>query len=346
MNIASLRQKAARTPVDQTLDQLVHRAGGAGPTDRRGFLRIGGLTVGLAAVVAACGKTEAGELGRVGVAPSVTKLPEAPIGDGVLLRTMASLQRSMIAVYDKAIADPALLDPAMRPLMQQLRDDADAAAKKFDELTVTAGGTPWTCSNPKFDSASIEPALTRITTGIPATAEAKAIAKSDDMRRDVLNLVHGMESIIGASEQRFVEMIGQPFRVATVQAAVSNARHSALLALRINPTRPDGYVAAGVLIDDAETATPTPSSTTTAPGSQTNQQGQNAGSTASTAAPAAGGGTLTPIPPVSAINGSYGSTAAEEVVVGAGDENGTRLKIQLQTVSLNSFVYDYEKPAC
>jgi hypothetical protein len=33
-------------------------------------------------------------------------------------------------------------------------------------------------------------------------------------------------------------------------------------------------------------------------------------------------------------------------VVGKGDENGTRLKLNLETPSLNSFVFEYMKPTC
>lgn len=323
--------------------------GAADAVHRRYFLRIGGLTVGLGALIAACGKTEAGELGRVGVAPSVTKLPEAPIDDSVMLRTMASLHRSMVTVFDKAIGDEALLDPAARPLMQVLRDVADTTAKKFDSLTVAAGGTPWTCGNPRFDSALLDPVLTRITTGNPATAEAKEIPPSENKRRDILSLVHAMETIVGASEQRFVEMVSQPFRVATVTAAVANARHSALLALAINPDRPDGYIAPGVLIDDPESAAAAAaaavSTTSTVPQKEINPYGQN-GNATSTMAPSNGGVSATKIPKISAINGSFGSTGSVTVIVGAGDENGTRLKLPFETVSLNSFVYGYEKPQC
>lgn len=321
----------------------VQRRPAGDPTDRRHFLRLGGIGVGLAALLAACGNTEAGELGRVGVAPSVTKLPDAPVTDAVFLRTLASLHRSLITVYDKAIADAELLDPAMRPLMQRLRDDADAAAKRFDALTVGAGGTPWLCGNPKFDSSAIEPALTRITTGIAATPEAKAIPASDDKRRDLLTLVHGMESIVGASAQRFVEMVSQRFRVPVVQTAVGNARHAALLAIKGNPARPDGYVGPSVLIGAGDAAAAT---TTTTAAKQINQQGQNPGDATTTVAPSTGGAAPTEIPAVTAIPGSFGSTSAEEVVVGAGDENGTRLKLQLETVSVNSFVYDYQAAAC
>ena len=55
---------------------------------------------------------------------------------------------------------------------------------------------------------------------------------------------------------------------------------------------------------------------------------------------------LTEIPTVTAIPSQFGGLAAIQIVVGAGDENGTRLKLNLETPSLNSFVYEYMKPSC
>ena len=69
-------------------------------------------------------------------------------------------------------------------------------------------------------------------------------------------------------------------------------------------------------------------------------------------AAAAGGGKppvavqLTEIPTLTAIPSQFGGLAATQIVVGAGDENGTRLKLNLETPSLNSFVYEYVKPSC
>jgi hypothetical protein len=44
---------------------------------------------------------------------------------------------------------------------------------------------------------------------------------------------------------------------------------------------------------------------------------------------------------VTAIPSQFGSLAQIQLVVGAGDENGTRLKVNLETPSLNSLVYEY-----
>ena len=50
---------------------------------------------------------------------------------------------------------------------------------------------------------------------------------------------------------------------------------------------------------------------------------------------------FTEIPTVTAIPSQFGGLGAIQLVVGAGDENGTRLKLNLETPSLNSFVYEY-----
>ena len=52
----------------------------------------------------------------------------------------------------------------------------------------------------------------------------------------------------------------------------------------------------------------------------------------------------TEIPTVTAIPSQFGCSAAIQLVVGGGDENGTRLKLNLETPSLNSFVYEYMTP--
>jgi hypothetical protein len=313
---------------------------GNGAVGRRGFLRLGGLSVALAAVVAACNQnTQEGHLGRIGLAPTTTKLPDAPTTDVALLRTSASLQRSLLEVYNKVKDDPTLLDPANRPLVTRLIADAEAAAKVFDDATTADGGAAWTCGNSKFDSVLINPSYVRITAGEPATPEAKAIVASDDKKRDILTLVHGMESIIAAAYQQYVTLLSKPaLRATTLTVGVHNARHAALLALTINTARPDGYVST----DEQDAAQVTADTTA---GSGPTTTGQNLGATTTTAAKS-GSNAPTPIVPPAAIPGTFGSTATLQIIVGAGDENGTRLKVNLETPSLNSFEYEYLTPSC
>jgi hypothetical protein len=57
--------------------------------------------------------------------------------------------------------------------------------------------------------------------------------------------------------------------------------------------------------------------------------------------------------PPQAGEGECGSATIEmplpetgQLVIGRGDENGTRLKLNLETPSLNSFVFEYMTPSC
>ena len=132
---------------------------------RRDVLRIGGFTVATAAVISACGEHARGEVGRVGAVPSTVKLPDAIVDNAVLLRTASSMEHSTIDVYDQIIGNSDLLDPKYNDVAKRFRDDHLAHAELLEKLTTGAGGTPWACSNPKFDDVVVIPVMTRITVG-------------------------------------------------------------------------------------------------------------------------------------------------------------------------------------
>ncbi len=305
---------------------------------RRDVLRIGGLSVASAAVISACVEHVRGEVGRVGAVPTTAKLPDAIVTNVTLLRTASSLEHSIVNVYDQIIGKSNLLDPKHNDMFTRFRDDHVSDAKVFEDLTTAAGGTAWTCGNPKLDDVIMNPVLNRVTKATPATTISKAIQPSDDPHRDMLNFAHGLESLGAATQQAFVSMFTDPaLRAKAMTVGAREARHAALLALTINPDRPGGLVN----FTDAVNAEPASPPTTVAPTTTT----QNI------AAPAGGGKPapavqLTEIPSLTAIPSQFGGLAAIQIVVGAGDENGTRLKLNLETPSLNSFVYEYVKPSC
>ena len=305
---------------------------------RRDVLRIGGLSVATAAIISACGEHERGQVGRVGAVPTTVKLPDAPVTNVTLLRTASSLEHSIINVYNQIIGKTNLLDPRYNEMFTRFRDDHVADAKVFEDLTTAAGGTAWTCSNPKLDDTIMNPVLNRVTKPTPATTTSKAIKPSDDPHRDMLNFAHGLESMGAATQQALVALFTDPaLRAKAMTVGARAARHAALLALTINPDRPGGLVN----FTDAVNAEPASPPTTVA-----------ATTTTQNIAAAAGGGKppvavqLTEIPTLTAIPSQFGGLAATQIVVGAGDENGTRLKLNLETPSLNSFVYEYVKPSC
>jgi len=260
------------------------------------------------------------------------------MNDVVLLRTASSLEHSAINVYSLVIDEPDLLDPIYRDVALRFRADHEEHAALFEELTRDAGGQAWTCGNPRIDSALIQPVLDRITVGAPATTTAAAIPPSDDPRRDVLNFAHALESLAGATYQALVALFQAPLlRAESIAIGAREVRHAALLALTINQSRPGGYLASTDAGGDDDGEAP---ETTAFPAVDTSQDIASATS-APDAAPEEGA--ATEIPSVTAIPAQFAQLGAVSLVIGAGDENGTRLRLNLETPSLNSLVYEYQQ---
>ena len=311
---------------------------------RRRFLAIGGASVATAALLAACGDDGGGDAGvaRVGVAPSTTALPEAVVNDVVLLRTASSLERSVMAVYDHVLADAALLDPEYRDLVTRFREDHAAHAEQFEGLTTDAGGEPWTCSNTRFDEVVVTPVM-RAISGAEATDTLPAREPSDDPKRDVLNFAWGLESMVAATYQSFVPILSTPsLRVESITAGTHEARHAALMAMAITGI-PEGYIDPSDLTAAAEAAPSTSAApTSTQDIAEPAQPDLEVGTEDTVAEESVG----TAIPTVYAIPSQFGQLGAITVVVGAPDENGTRLTVRMETPSLNTLVYEYQTPAC
>ena len=291
--------------------------------DRRGLLRIGGLTAVSAVVVAACGKTEAGTVGRVGEGGQTPVLADAIVNDGVLLRTMAGIETSIAAAYGH-ILDGGFLSKASATL-PDLGDQSElvaifqahhvVAAETFNALAVEAGAEPWLCGNTRLDDAYITPIFERIEQGTPATDTTLKIEPSDDPTRDYVNLVHTLESMAASSCQALVPVVtSAAIRFTSMQIGVRSARQAALIALRIFP---GGYVAG---VGESVVAETDATTTTAAEG----------------AAPAA-----TAIPLPFALPARFGLLSPTTFIGGAGDENGVRLKFNFETPSLNSLAYPF-----
>ena len=324
---AASAQRVFTAAFDSAADSQQRRAAVLG---RRDVFRIGGFAVATASVLAACGEYSSGQIGRVGEAPKPETLPDAAINDVVLLRTASSLEHSALAVYAAVVDNRDLLDAKFVDVVKRFIADHEEHAALFEKLTKDAGGTPWTTGNPRIDQAVITPILQRITVGADATPTSAAIGPSDDPKRDVLNFAHGLESLAGASYQSLVGLLSLPaLRAEAINVGAREVRHAALLALTINPERPGGLIN----LTDLASAQPD------APVQATPTTVQNIAAPTTVAAEEVI--PQTEIPSVTAIPSQFGSLAQIQVVLGAGDENGTRLKVNLETPSLNSLVYEY-----
>jgi hypothetical protein len=300
--------------------------------DRRGLFRIGGLTVTAAALMAACGKNPAGEVGRVGDGPTTPTLPGADVNNGVYLRTMASIETSIAVAYDRIVKSGVLAKPSstlpnlgdQTAMVTAFAGHHRTAADAFNALAVKAGATAWTCGNPHLDDAFLTPIFDRVDKGAAATDVAKAIEPSDDPTRDMINLVVTLENLSSESCQALVALVTEAqYRAQPMTFGVRSARQAALAALKVAP---GAYVAEA----DASAAQPGVTTTTEA-------------ATTTTAAPK---GSTAPPPPTEiplpvAIPSTFGGLAPITYIGGHGDENGVRLKLNFETPSLNSFVYAY-----
>ena len=270
--------------------------------DRRKLLQSGGLTVALAALVAACGGDDTAEEeapGRVGYAPPATPLPTVETNDIVYLRTTTSIEQTLVETYEQ-IAGFGALDGADAALLERLIEDHRAAVAATAELTTAAGGEPYECANSWYVQRVVTPILELI-----EGDEAQDIPPSDDPTRDSLVVVHGMESMAGAMYQQMVELVTMiELRAELMVFGAAAARHSAAVAIAATGA-PDGYINPELvgeeLVPDESGLVPLYAIATTF-------------------------GALTPIP----------------LTIGAPNDAGTRTTINLETPAANSFVYEDE----
>lgn len=299
-------------------------------TSRRGLLRLGGFTL-ATAIIAACSDTDGNKIGTSGTGETTPQLPDAIVDNGVLLRTMAGLETSIANAYQRMIDESLLSGPSgtfpslgdTTALITTFQAHHVAAAKGFNQLAVAAGAEAWTCGNTRYDDAFITPIFDRVLNGAEATDTALAIAPSEDPVRDFANLVHALETLSAESCQALVTLVSEPgIRAEAMGYGVRSARQAALMSLKLNP---------GAYVSDVASTSAQPTVTTEAA----------AATTPATEAPAGSAPPLTEIPLPVAIPSQFGALSAITYIGGAGDENGVRLKFNLETPSLNSYAYAY-----
>ena len=266
---------------------------------RRGLFGLGASTVGLAAVFAACGNEEDSAPGRVGNAPVETDLPEGEVDDVVLLRTLTSLEHSIVAVYD-ALADIDGLGDDVATLLGRFTDDHEATASAYAELTSAAGGEPYECPNSWLMRRTLQPVLDHI---IGGTVEGVEIPPTDDADRDSLATADALETIAAATAQQYLERLTDPaLRTEVIAAGTSASRRAATSAMRANPP-PEGYVSPALTGGEDVAA-------------------DNEG-----------------LMPQFAISSRFGQLTPVTLVVGARDDVGQRFSTNIETPAENAYVY-------
>ena len=196
---------------------------------RRQAFKIGGITVSLAALVAACGDDREGDTspGRVGYAPPVTDPPDYTVDDAVRLRTASSLEYSVISVYERAL-DSGIVEPSSNEIVSRLIDNHQASADELAALTEAEGGVPWECTNPWLDDRLIEPVF-------------QAIEISDDPARDLLRFAVALENMAASTHQVYaVELTSPAAKTFALETATAESRQAA--AIVAIDRGPDGYI--------------------------------------------------------------------------------------------------------
>lgn len=215
--------------------------------DRRGFLRVGGLTLSMGAILAACGSGRGGSdaPGRIGVAPPRPTLPEVELDDVVRLRTAQSLHHTAIDVYD-ALTGLGTFDGAESALVERLVAGHTEQAAAVGELITGAGGEEFACGNPFLANRAVAPLL-------------DAIDGSDDVHRDAMNVAFGFESLIAASYQSLVPALEDlALRPELMRVGGEVARNAALLAATINPDALISPALAGEPVENDSDGFPVP----------------------------------------------------------------------------------------
>lgn len=197
---------------------------------RRDLLRLGGIGLISATLLAACSKndlTSDNGIASIGTTPPSSSLPKVDVTDVILLRTAASVEYSAIDMYTAAI-DAGYFSgdfASTAEIARRFRDDHLAHAEKINSLVVTLGGTAFECANSRINSLIIEPALDLI----------KA-PENPDVALDAVTLAHAIETVSAQMYQGFVGQFSDPkLRGEAIHVGQNNVRHAVILAQIINP---------------------------------------------------------------------------------------------------------------
>lgn len=197
--------------------------GSPGRLGRRDALKIGGLTVSLAALVAACGDDRGGseDGGRVGYQPPITDPPDYPVDDVVLLRTIASVETT-VADTMTTLVETGTIEGDLLALVERIIENHRGIADEMNALAVDAGGEAWTCGNPWMLDRLIEPLMASIDT-------------SDNPERDIFNSAVALENLTVATNQSYsIQLSETSMAAAALAAATVEARQAAALVMTVN----------------------------------------------------------------------------------------------------------------
>lgn len=191
-----------------------------GLPDRRAFLRLGGATVAMSAVIAACGTETDDELPVTGTLPPDAPDPRtAPPGnrelDLNLLRTGQSIELLAVETYDTALGTDHAADPVLREALTLFRDQHADHAETLADLIISQDGEPFEQPNEYLSANVIGPAT-------------EALAAEED----VILLAVDVENTLAQTYVFSAEVLTTPeLRQGIMSIGGVEARHLAVLAI-------------------------------------------------------------------------------------------------------------------
>lgn len=288
--------------------------------DRRTFFRVGGTTIALSAVVAACAGTEEGAgpegIAAAGERPPLATVPTTPVDDVVLLRTATSLHYNAMDVVDTVSAVDGV-DSAVVELAAAYRTLLQGQADALAEATTEAGGQAYEQSNPVVDDRVIQPA-------------AALLAASPTQGTDAANLLHAVAVLAAATHQAFVAQFADK---ALRQAAMAiGAVHSQVAASLAHLISPENFVTEAAIASAEPAGVEQAPETTVDAGLPT-----TVAPSVETTAAAVG----VPDVAVYMVPTAFGPLSPTQVVLGdpTADGDTKRQQLNIETPSLNSMMY-------
>ena len=206
-----------------------------GGFNRRGFLKIGGMTVASAAIFAACGNDDTNPAAGSTATTTTAMGAGGSEGDITILRTASSLEVLAVDVYQTAIDSGLVTTTAVADAAKLFQSQHREHGELFMGATKQLGGDPFETANPEV-LAALQPT-------IAALKDEAGIVK----------LAYDLENVAAAT---YFSTVGAFSDTKLNQAAMSvggvEARHVAVLAsvLKMPPVpkafqTADGAVAAG-----------------------------------------------------------------------------------------------------
>jgi len=280
----------------------------ATPTSRRNMLRLGGLAAVAAALTAACSEnTEVGTLGRVGTGSPAPELEEAIVNDGVLMRTGAGIEFSIANAYQRILESGALASSsAAYPDLGDQTDLVTAFHKHHLDAADSYNEGAVAAGEEAWDCGNAR---------LDSAFLEPIFTRIEDGTPATENALE-----IPPSDDTLRDFINLVYALETLSAETGQAMVGEVSDITLRP--------AALAI-----------------ASRSARQAAVVALAANPTGFLADPNATDEIPLPVALPTQFASLAAITYIGGAGDENGVRLKSNLETPSLNSFAYPFDECA-